>query len=124
MCLLPSSTYLPKQMSAFASEIGSLDPGVLDDEEVVLALQFGMDPDIEARHHGQVALHSLISLLVLVQVLWLHPKEVVSVPCLKAVEKHSIEILVELRSCVLHQHLHLIDQLRLYVALFALGSSV
>lgn len=44
-----------------------------------------MDPHIEPRHHAQVSLDLHKSLLILVQILWLHSKEFVAIAFVKAV---------------------------------------
>ena len=73
----------------------SPDLSVLNDEELVLSLEFSTDPHIEPGHHRQVPLHTLECLLVFIQVLGWHAKEITAVLGLKTVEKHSVEVLVQ-----------------------------
>ena len=60
----------------------------------------------------------------MVQIDWVYAKEVITVALLEAVQQDSVEVLVQLRCCVLHQHLHLVDQLGRHIACLALSSAV
>ena len=79
-----------------------LDARVLDDEELILALEERIDPDIKASHHRQIPSNLLQFLLVVVQVDGLDAEEILPIILVKAVEEDAIEVLVQLTGRVLH----------------------
>ena len=61
---------------------------------------------------------------MVVEIYGLHPEKVGAVFLIEAVQKHAVEVLVQLGGSVFDQHLHLVDQLCGHLAIHALCRTV
>ena len=61
---------------------------------------------------------------MVVEIDWLHAKEVFTVAVIKAVKEHAVEILVQLRGSVFDKHLHLVNELGGDLAVLAFGMAI
>ena len=59
----------------------------------------------------------------MVQIFRLHPEEIVPVTFFETIEKHAVEVLIQLGGCVFDEHLHLINQLGRYFTSLTLSAA-